>query len=139
MNKVFEAYKNKHTGQRVFLVANGPSLNQTNLDLIENEISFAMNRISLKYTETPWRPTYYLFSSTNVMVSKPWHQAWRESVREAVKEENTTSFVASKFRYDIDPLGEYRKIKWFDTMSEIKPDLTGDIDPSCFSKNVVDF
>ena len=36
-------------GKRVFLIGNGPSLNKTNLDLIKNEYSIAMNRISLIY------------------------------------------------------------------------------------------
>ena len=31
MNPVFEKYKDKHTGDRVFLIANGPSLKYTNL------------------------------------------------------------------------------------------------------------
>ena len=32
-------------GKRIFLVGNGPSLNDMNLDLLENEYSIAMNRI----------------------------------------------------------------------------------------------
>ena len=49
MNKVFEKYKNKHKGERVFLIANGPSLAETDLSLLENENTIAMNRISLLY------------------------------------------------------------------------------------------
>ena len=50
-NKIFKKYKDLHKGKRVFLVANGPSLLNTNLDLLENEISFAMNRVSLIYNK----------------------------------------------------------------------------------------
>jgi hypothetical protein len=138
MNQVFEKYKNVHEGKRAFLIANGPSLNQTNLDLIENEISFAMNRISLKYDQTSWRPTYYLFSSTNVTPSKPWSQEWQSSVRQAIAENRTTSFVAERFRRYIDPLSECSRVEWFDSMSERKPDKFGNIHPSCFSTNVVE-
>jgi len=57
-NKVFKDYKDIHKGKRVFLVANGPSLAETNLNLLENEISFAMNRIPLIYEKNHnWRPT----------------------------------------------------------------------------------
>ena len=45
MNTVFEQYKDIHKGKRVFLIANGPSLKDTNLDLLKDEITIAMNRI----------------------------------------------------------------------------------------------
>lgn len=54
-----EDYRNKHQGERVFIVGNGPSLKNTPLNLIKNEYSMAMNRIELIYPETDWRPTYY--------------------------------------------------------------------------------
>ena len=138
MNKVFEKYKNIHSGKRVFLVANGPSLNETDLDLIKDEISFGMNRISLKYRDTSWRPTYYLFSSTNVRSSKPWHKEWRKSVKESIEEKDITCFISDQFKGDIDPFGIYTKVKWFNRMSENKPDIKGNIDPGCFSTNVIE-
>jgi hypothetical protein len=138
MNNVFKKYKDLHKGERVFLIANGPSLNDTDLDLIKNETSFAMNRISLKYKDTAWRPTYYIFSSTNVRSEKPWHKEWRESVIESVEEEKTTCFIADQFRSDVDPYGIFPHIRWFRNMSEIKPKLNGDIDQRCFSTDVVE-
>jgi hypothetical protein len=138
MNRVFEDYKDIHKGKRVFLVANGPSLNDTNLDLIKDEYSFAMNRISLKYEETEWRPTYYLFSSTNVNSSKPWHQQWRDSVRTAIESDKTTCFVAEQFRNQVDPENKYSQVKWFSSLSENKPDPQGNVLHTCFSTNVVD-
>lgn len=45
---------------RCFVVGNGPSLEDTNLDLMKNDISFACNRINLIYPETSWRPTHYV-------------------------------------------------------------------------------
>ena len=138
MNKVFKKYRNIHQGKRVFLIANGPSLNETDLNLIKDEISFGMNRISLKYPETEWRPTYYLFSSTNVRSSKPWHKEWRKSVKESVEEKDITCFISDQFKGDIDPFGIYTDIKWFNQMSENKPDIKGNINSNCFSKDVVE-
>ena len=138
-NCVFEKYKNKHIGERVFLIGNGPSLADTDLSLLEGENSIAMNRVSLIYDKNPeWRPTYYLFSSTNVRASKPWHQKWRHSVTEAVKSDQTTSFIAEIFRNDIDPHNKYKSIKWFSKMSENKPDAFGNIHESCFSTDIVE-
>ena len=97
-NEVFKKYKNKHEGKRVFLIANGPSLSKTNLDLIKDEYSIAMNRISLLYNQVEWRPTYYLFSSTNVRPDKPWASKWLSSVWDAIECKKTTPFIASIFK-----------------------------------------
>lgn len=137
-NKVFEEYKNKHAGKRVFLIGNGPSLADTNLDLIKNEYSFAMNRISLIYDKNPeWRPTYYLFSSTNCK-NPVWGKEWSSSVEKAATDPKSTAFIAEIFKDYIDPWSEFSQIKWFNAMSETKPDLEGRISESCFSKDPVD-
>jgi len=54
---------------RAFVVGNGHSLKEMDLDLLIGEVTFAMNRIDLIYEPAPdygirgtaWRPTYYLF------------------------------------------------------------------------------
>jgi hypothetical protein len=138
MNKVFEKYKNIHENKRVFLVANGPSLNDIDLDLIKDEISFGMNRISLVYNKTQWRPTYYVFSSTNVRPDKPWAKQWQNSVRDSLNEAKVTSFVADMFMSYIDPYGNFPNTRWFNSLSENKPNLKGEIIESCFSTDVVD-
>ena len=136
MNPVFEKYKDKHKGDRVFLIANGPSLAYTNLNLIKDEISIAMNKVSLIWARNEmWRPTYYLFSSTNVN-SPIWGQSWIDSVREAAMEEGITSFIAKQFKPAIDPHDTIPQINWFKSMSENKPDTKGDILDSCFSRNI---
>ena len=137
-NDVFEKYKDVHKNQRVFLVANGPSLADTELDLLKDEVTIAMNRISLIYDKiSSWRPTYYLFSSTNVR-NPVWGKAWTESVQGAISEEKTTSFIAKMFKYIIDPFDIYTHVNWFDSMSERKPPMDGRISETCFSTNIVD-
>ena len=42
---------------RVFVVGNGPSLLETDLDLLVGEDSYACNSINRIYPTTPWRPT----------------------------------------------------------------------------------
>lgn len=51
--------KNKHLGERCFVIGNGPSLSTSDLDRIKDEVSFAANRIDLCFVDTAWRPTYY--------------------------------------------------------------------------------
>lgn len=54
-------FKNCHEGERAFILGNGPSLNKIDLEKLDNEITFAVNKINLIFDETNWRPTYYVF------------------------------------------------------------------------------
>lgn len=54
----FRSYKDKHTGERCVIIGNGPSLNQTNLGLLENEITFGLNKVFLLFPKVTFRPTY---------------------------------------------------------------------------------
>jgi len=137
MNNIFKKYKNKHAGERVFLIANGPSLADTDLALLENENTIAMNRISLLYKKFPnWRPTYYLFASTNVKPEKPWSEKWLSSVLESVASEKTVSFIGKFLKPFIDPQGNSKSIVWIESLSENKPDIIGKINKNCFSTNI---
>lgn len=54
-------FKNVHLGKRCFIIGNGPSLSEKDLDILsENkEITFGMNRVYKIFDKTDWRPTYY--------------------------------------------------------------------------------
>lgn len=58
--------RNKYAGKRVFVIGNGPSIKNTNLNLLRDEYSFAMNRISAIYIKTQWRPSFFICTTTNV-------------------------------------------------------------------------
>ncbi|MBX3732119.1 MAG: hypothetical protein KF791_05950 [Verrucomicrobiae bacterium] len=53
------ALKNRHAGRRAFVLGNGPSLKVADLDRLEQEITFASNKVYLAFDQTAWRPTYY--------------------------------------------------------------------------------
>ena len=46
--------------KRCFIIGNGPSLNKTDLSLLENEITFAVNGFFLKTESLNWKPTFYV-------------------------------------------------------------------------------
>lgn len=52
-------YKDRHKGERCFIVATGPSLTVQDLKLIENEVSFGMNSLCRIAQKSDWLPTYY--------------------------------------------------------------------------------
>lgn len=53
-------YRDIHTGERCFIIGNGPSLKNTDLSYLEKEYSFGMNRIYLMFPELGFSTTYYL-------------------------------------------------------------------------------
>lgn len=60
--KTLAQYKGKYTGQRCFLVGNGPSLKAEDLTKLHEawEITFAFNRVYNIFDQTPWKPTFYI-------------------------------------------------------------------------------
>ena len=52
-------FRDKHKGERCFIIGNAPSLRSSDLDMLKNEITFGSNQCYLMYDKTQWRPTYY--------------------------------------------------------------------------------
>tara|TARA_B100000287_G_C20634786_1_gene781236 strand:- start:236 stop:1099 length:864 start_codon:yes stop_codon:yes gene_type:complete len=118
-NENLKKYHNIHKGKRCWIIGNGPSLNKTNLNLIKDELSFGMNRIALLYPKTEWRPSHYVYCSTNVDDHR-WGDGWVSSVRESVSKDNCISFVADKFKNTIERNGVLTNpnLEWFSSLSE---------------------
>ncbi len=51
--------RNKFSGERVFIMGNGPSLNNTPLDLLKDDYVFGLNRVSLLFDRITWRPHFF--------------------------------------------------------------------------------
>lgn len=58
-NEHLAKYHDIHKGQRCVIIGNGPSLNKMNLTFLNNEISFAVNKIYLGLQRFGFTPTYY--------------------------------------------------------------------------------
>lgn len=52
--------KDRHRGQRAFIIGNGPSLKQTDLSRLRGEFTFGMNRFYLAFPELGFTTSYYL-------------------------------------------------------------------------------
>ncbi len=61
------ALKDIHKGKRAVIIGNGPSLNQTDLTKLRNEITFGMNRIYLVFPELGFHTTYFVASNDLVI------------------------------------------------------------------------
>jgi hypothetical protein len=62
-----EQFRDRHLGERCFIIGNGPSLKNTDLSLLENEITFGLNRIYLLFEKRNFRTTYFVAVNTLVI------------------------------------------------------------------------
>lgn len=58
--KWLASIKNKHKGERCFIIGNGPSLNKMDLTKLKNEYTLGVNAIYLNYEKMQFSPTYYV-------------------------------------------------------------------------------
>ena len=109
-----ESLRNKHAGQRAVIICNGPSLNQTDMSKVRDEISFCMNRSYLMFDEWELTPTY--FTLTNELVLQqflvdiqalPMPKFTDFAYRDMLKPEHGTTYfrlpprLADKFQGDL--------------------------------------
>jgi len=59
--------KNKYKGKRVFIIGNGPSLNETPLYYLKDEYTLCVNRFNLMQERLNWNPTFYLVDDDLVL------------------------------------------------------------------------
>lgn len=67
--KSLKHYRDLYAGETCFVIGNGPSLKISDLDMIHKlKIkSFACNRVFLAFTETHWRPNFYIVSDSKIV------------------------------------------------------------------------
>lgn len=88
--KLFK-YKDFHKDRRAFIIGNGPSLKVEDLSKLENEITFAANKIYLAYETTRWRPTYYFVEDQLV---------YEQNFEDIKKQKGINFFPTSSLSYD---------------------------------------
>jgi len=55
-----QALQDRYAGQRCFIIGNGPSLKNTDLSLLRNEITFGSNRLYILFEELGFSTTFFL-------------------------------------------------------------------------------
>lgn len=51
--------EDKYENERIFILGNGPSLNDTPLEKLDSEHTLALTKIGRLYSSTDWRPSFY--------------------------------------------------------------------------------
>ncbi|MEL7474404.1 MAG: hypothetical protein AAGK04_13885, partial [Planctomycetota bacterium] len=88
--------KNKHRGERIFILGNGPSLNRTPLHQLKDEYTFATNRIHLLYDRIDWRPSFY--TTVDFRVAPDCRDEINALPELALPDQDTTYFFPERFR-----------------------------------------
>jgi len=102
------SFRNRHRGQRAFILGNGPSLNKCDLTLLKNEVTFGVNAIFLNYERMGFHPTYYVVEDVFVAEDRADEiNAYRGPVkffgnylRYCLDDAPDTLWLNVRFRYD---------------------------------------
>jgi hypothetical protein len=60
-------FRDRHQGERCFIIGNGPSLTISDLEMLKSEVTFAANKIYLAFEQTDWRPSYYVVEDDHMI------------------------------------------------------------------------
>lgn len=63
----FRALKDKYKGKRIFILGNGPSLNQMPLYLLKDEYKMCFNRFFLMVERLNWKPDFFATTDSSVI------------------------------------------------------------------------
>lgn len=64
--KQIELIKDKHAGERCFIIATGPSLTLEDVNMIKDEYTIGENSLFKWYDKMGWIPTYYAMTDPNL-------------------------------------------------------------------------
>ena len=69
INSELSVFKDIHSGDRCFIVATGPSIKISDLELLHSnmEWTFSVNRVYKAFDETNWRPSYYVATDQEML------------------------------------------------------------------------
>ena len=99
-------FRNKHKGERCFVMGNGPSLRKMDLAPLRDEVTFGVNRVFLMADEMGFQPTYFAAINDLVIeqsrdaiaaIRSPKFLTWR--ARAAFKDDPDAYFLRAKWRY----------------------------------------
>jgi hypothetical protein len=87
------ALKGKYTGQRCFVMGNGPSINRMDLSLLEGEHVWGLNKCYLLFPRISWRPSFFVAVDRRVVPDSA-----GEINRVTAALPQTTFFFPARFR-----------------------------------------
>lgn len=108
--------KDKHKGERCFIIGNGPSLNEIDLTKLKDEVTFGVNAIYTNVDKMGFMPTYYVVEdifvaedrSEEINTFKGSIKFFGNYFRYCLDESDDVLWLNVRFRYD-----EYKNFPHF--------------------------
>lgn len=93
--------RDKEKNKRIFILGNGPSLNNTDVDALCSEVSIASNAIFLLFESKRYRPTYYTIEDYLVAEDRAkeafnYKEGWKifpSDVQRFIKPDHRTAYI----------------------------------------------
>ena len=109
--------KDVHKGKRAFIIGNGPSLRQTNLGKLKDEITLGMNRVYLAFPEWGFATTYLCVTNDLVV----------EQFVDDITALTIPKFIAWRSHRHFDPQSPVTNLPTFIYTSYTGPRFTSDV------------
>lgn len=103
-----QRFRDRHCGERLVIVCNGPSLNQTDFSLIRREVSIGLNKIFLGFRRFHFYPRYYLAINRRVIEQSAQDIAQMNCVRFLKDMGSNNPLPESALTYLLYPVGDKR-------------------------------
>lgn len=128
-------FKDKHKGEKCFVVLTGPSLTLDDVEMLKGKTTFAVNSCFKLFSKTSWRPSYYVL--TDILIYKkmgyeienadmdcPLFYS-RNGIKTRIKKENSYPFKSNYIKHMINyfTFGKTR-LGWSDDINKCIADGT---------------
>lgn len=112
-HKELEVFKGIHCKERCFIVGTGPSLRISDLDTLhrQQEVCFSVNGIFKAFSDTAWRPDYYIVSDPSAIVR------WKKEIFEMDVREKFIADWAFFFQESVENVHKWHKNTEWDEKS----------------------
>ena len=109
-SKKWQDMKGRYSGERVFLVGNGPSLNKTPLYLLKDEYVMCFNRFGLMSDRLNWTPEFFMVSDNLVLEDL----IDKAEIHDLVTSAKWSFFPDIHFRGNLfrRQIGDHKNIRW---------------------------
>lgn len=87
---------------RAFVLGNGPSLAQVNLDNLMGETTLALNRIHLAFPTAKWRPTWWIMADHNSRDEWPLREILAEDCNFLVRDDFRGAFEPHRSKNNVE-------------------------------------
>lgn len=127
---IIRRLQNSVTLKRCFIVCTGPSLNMNDIDRLYNEDTFGLNSIFRFFTDSDWRPTYYVMVDEYAFNS--WNKEYNLDIDDYCKKyaflnDNVKNYTSNRWKkviYLLIHFGNHRNKRFKNGQLKVNSDIS---------------